>query len=129
MRLVHCSCVGLRRVCAPARTGSNRQFSHFRRNLSAPVYLLLRRSSAGCVRCVAISRRTQDVTIPARIFNMFAYLPASSARRNRTQSAQPTHLGDELTRRWCFLSKTVRAESIASGAACKVDPMIATFMS
>ena len=48
MRFVQCSCARLRRVCAPTRTGSNRQYSHFRRNLSAPVDLLLRWGSACC---------------------------------------------------------------------------------
>ncbi len=67
MRFVPCSCAGLRRVCAPARTGRCRQYSHFRRNLSAPVDLLLRRSSAVCARCVAISQRNQDVTALARV--------------------------------------------------------------
>ena len=37
VRLVQCSCAGLRQVCAPARTGSKGQYRHFRRNLSAQV--------------------------------------------------------------------------------------------
>ena len=70
MRLVHCSYAWPRRVYGPARTGSNRHCSHFRRNLSAPVELLLRRGRAGCARQVVIFRRNQDVTAPARIVNM-----------------------------------------------------------
>ena len=62
MRLVHRSCTELRRVCTPARTGSNRQYSHFRRNLSAPVDLLLRRGSAGYPRHGAVFRGNQEVT-------------------------------------------------------------------
>ena len=58
MRLVHCSCAGLRWVCAPARTSSNRQYCHFRRNLSAPVDLLLRRGCASCAMYVAFSGAT-----------------------------------------------------------------------
>ena len=39
-------------------------------NLTAPVDLRLRRGSAGCARCVAISRRNQGVTEPAVLFKM-----------------------------------------------------------
>ena len=59
MRPIHCNCAELPRVCAPSRTGSNRHYSHFRRNFGAPVDLLLRGGSA---RCVVNSRRNQDVT-------------------------------------------------------------------
>ena len=68
MLLVHCSCAGIRRVCAPARAGSNLQYYNFRRNLSAPVNILLRRSSAGCAVYVASCRRDQDGTALAQVF-------------------------------------------------------------
>ena len=109
MRLVHCSCSGLRRVCAPARTGSNQQHSHFRRNIIAPVDIMLRRGSAGCARHVAISRRKQDVndksnvSSPIADFQLVEYLPVSSARRNQWQAAQPMHIVDELPRRRRFI--------------------------
>ena len=37
---------------------------------TSAVDLLLRRGSAGCDKCVAISHRNQGVTVSARIFNM-----------------------------------------------------------
>ena len=83
MRFVQCSCARLRRVCAPTITGSNRHYSHFRRNLSAPVSLLLRRGSAGCVCGVDICRRNQDATVPARGFNMLNHFLRRFTRRNR----------------------------------------------
>ena len=92
MRFVHGSWAGLRRACVPTRTGSNLQYSQFRRNLIAPVDLLVRRRSARCARRVAIYRRNHDVTAPARVFQHVEYLPASSARRNKAQEAQPTQL-------------------------------------
>ena len=55
MRLVYCSCAEPRLVFEPARTGSNRQYSHFRRNLRSSVVLLLRRDSVCCSTCIAIS--------------------------------------------------------------------------
>ena len=82
MRLGHCSCAGLRRVCATVRTGSKRQYSHFRLNLSAPVDILLRQGSAGCARYIAIFRPNQNVSVLVRVFNMLNILPASSARPN-----------------------------------------------
>ena len=70
MRLVHFSCATLRWVCSPTRTGSKRQYSHFRRSLRGPVDLILRRCSAGCARYVAIYRSKHNVTARARIVNM-----------------------------------------------------------
>ena len=60
LQLVHCSCARLRRVYVPTRTGSSRQYYNFRRNISAPVDLLLRRGSA---YCVAIFRCNQGVNM------------------------------------------------------------------
>ena len=86
------SSAGLRRLWAPARTGRNRQYSHFRRNLSAPVDLLLRRDSTGCSWCVTISRRYQDVTNSTRVFNMLNIclrrtLVATDAASGRTDTS------------------------------------------
>ena len=67
--------------------------------LSAPVDLLLRRGGAGCATNVAISRCNKDVTVPGVGFQHVEYFHASSARRNRAQTAQRTQLLDELTRR------------------------------
>ena len=117
MRIVHRSCSGLRRVSAPARTGNNRQYSHFRRKLSAPVDLLLRRGSAGCARYVAVLRRNQNVTATARIFNTLniclhlALIVTERKRRNRLSLWTSCHVVGGL------LSKTVGAKSIV-GALC-----------
>ena len=56
-------------------------------------------------------------------FQHVEYLPASSARRNRAQAAQPTQLVDELTRRRRLLSKTVRAESIEGASYNQAPPI------
>ena len=42
----------------------------FENVVSQLVELLLRLGSAGCARCIAIFRRNQDVTAPARVSNM-----------------------------------------------------------
>ena len=89
MRLIHSSCADMRRVCVPTRTGSTQQYSHFRRKLSAPVDLLVRRTSASCARFVAISRRNQDITATARFFNVLnmcqrqAFVVTERTQRNR----------------------------------------------
>ena len=94
LRLVHCICAGLRRVCAPARTGSNRQYSHFRPNLSAPVGLCCTEAAPvapGTSICSAVTR-TQ---LPRRGFCVY-FLPASSARRSRAGNVPPYYI-------WCLL--------------------------
>ena len=55
--------------------------------------LLQRQGRAGCARCVAISRRNQDVITPARVFNMLDIC------LDRVKAAQPTQLLNGLTRR------------------------------
>ena len=57
---------------------------HFRRNISAPVNILLRRGSA---HCVAIFRHNQGVTAPARILNMNLPAPSAASGRADTSSA------------------------------------------
>ena len=123
MRLVHYSCAGLPWVCAPPRTGSNIQYSHVRCYLGASVDLLLRRGSAGCARCVAISRRNQYVTAGAD-FKHVDYLSASCARRNRAQAAEPTQLGGLADTSSAVYCRTHgRSESI-KGTLCNQVPPV-----
>ena len=99
MRLVHCSCPGLHRVCAPARTSGNGEYCHFWRNLGAPVDHLLRR---GCAEAAPRLRQLRQVRryfpaypqrdSPGAGFQHVEYLHVSSARRNRAHTAQPTQL-------------------------------------
>ena len=112
MRLAHCNCAGLRRFCAPFRTGSNRQYSNFRRNLSAPVDRLLRRGCAGCTWCIAISRRNQDVTVPARIFNMLNICLRRALVVTERKRATDAASGRTDTSSAVYCLKYVRAESI-----------------
>ena len=100
-------CARLHRVYAPARTSSNRQYVHVRRNLSAPLDLLLRRGNAGCARCVAISPRNKDLIAQGRVLNMLNICLRRelvvTERRRSGATAQPTQLVDELTRRQLFI--------------------------
>ena len=76
---------------------SNRQYSRFCRNLTAPVELLLRRGSAGCAKCIAIAGSNENITAPTLVFHMLN-ISCVSARRARAraaqaaQAAQPTML-------------------------------------
>ena len=115
IRLVHCICSALRRVCAPAKTGSNRQYPHFRRNSSAPVDLLLR-----WVRRYfpALLGRNS----PGAGFQSVEYLPSSSAFRNRaqaTQAAQQTQLVDELTRHRRSIVENMFAWKVKKCVLCR----------
>ena len=100
------SCAELRRLWAPARTGSNRQYSHFQRNVSAPVDLLLRRGSAGCSWLVTISRRYQDVTNSTRLSKIL------NICLRRTLVATDAASGRTDTSTTVYSRKHVRANSI-----------------
>ena len=60
-----------------------------------------------------ISRRNQDVTVPTRVLNMLNMcMHVSSIRRNRAQTAQPTHLVDRLTCGRRFLVESMFARKV-----------------
>ena len=85
--------------------------------------LLLLFDSAGCARCVDISRPNQDVTAPAEGFQHVDYFPASSSRRYRAQAAQLTQLVDDLEHRRRFIVEDMFARKI-KGALCNKAPPI-----
>ena len=82
MRLVQCSCAGLRQVCAPAKTGSNRQYCYFRRNLSAQV-----QSCADAAPVASGTSLFSDMTSPARVFNVMSASGATDAVSGRADTA------------------------------------------